>query len=129
METVVGKGGSMTISRQQYPREIVKSRYLKLNVSHVEYVMECLRKNTTKAYNIKAFFLAALFNARTTKSNYYRAEVNHDMPQFAGKNYITRSVWDGKLQLVAKIFPKNEVWHWVLHRKAVKYVIHDNYVA
>ena len=83
-ETVVGKGGSMTISGQQYPRELVKSRFLKLNMSHVEYVMECLRKNTTKVYNIKAYLLAALFNAGTTMSNYYRAEVNHDMPQFAG---------------------------------------------
>lgn len=84
VETVVGKGGSMTISGQQYPRELVKSRFLKLNMSHVEYVMECLRKNTTKIYNIKAYLLAALFNAGTTMSNYYRAEVNHDMPQFAG---------------------------------------------
>ena len=84
VETVVSKGGSMTISGQQYPREVVKSRFLKLNMSHVEYVMECLRKNTTKVYNIKAYLLAALFNAGTTMSNYYRAEVNHDMPQFAG---------------------------------------------
>ena len=52
VETVVGEGGSMTISGQQYPRELVKSRFLKLNMSHVEYVMECLRKNTTKVYNI-----------------------------------------------------------------------------
>lgn len=84
VETVVSKGGSMTISGQQYPREVVKSRFLKLNMSHVEYVMECLRKNTTKVYNIKAYLLAALFNAGTTMSNYYRAEVNHDIPQFAG---------------------------------------------
>lgn len=82
--TVVGKGGSMTISGQRCPRELVKSRFLKLNVSHIEYVMECLRKNTTKVYNIKAYLLAALFNAGATMSNYYRAEVNHDMPQFAG---------------------------------------------
>ena len=53
VEIVVGKGGSMTISGQQYPRELVKSRFLKPNMSHVEYVMECLRKNTTKVYNIK----------------------------------------------------------------------------
>ena len=57
VETVVGKGGSMTISGQQYPRELVKSRFLKLNMSHVEYVMECLKKNTTKVYNIKAYLL------------------------------------------------------------------------
>ena len=75
VETVVGKGGSMTISGQRYPRELVKSRFLKLNKSHVEYVMECLRKNTTKVYNIKAYLLTALFNAGATMSNYYRADV------------------------------------------------------
>ena len=66
------------------PNNLVISRFLKLNMSHVEYVMECLRKNTTKVYNIKAYLLAALFNAGATMSNYYQAEVNHDMPQFAG---------------------------------------------
>lgn len=40
--------------------------------------------DSNKVYNIKAYLLAALFNAGTTMSNYYRAEVNHDMPQFAG---------------------------------------------
>ena len=46
--------------------------------------MECMRKNTTKVVNIKKYMLAALFNAPTTIDGYYRAEVNHDMPQFAG---------------------------------------------
>lgn len=91
VETVVGKGGGMTIFGQQYPRELVKSRLLKLNMSHVEYVMECLRKNATKIYNIKSYLLAALFNAGTTMSNYYRAEVNHDMPQFAGGFWTTEN--------------------------------------
>ena len=56
----------------------------KLNYSHVEYVINCLGKNTTKVRNIKSYLLASLFNAGSTISSYYRAEVNHDMPQFAG---------------------------------------------
>lgn len=55
-----------------------------MSLWYVLLEMECLRKNTTKVYNIKAYLLAALFNAGTTMSNYYRAEVNHGMPQFAG---------------------------------------------
>ena len=51
--------------------------------SHVEYVLECMAKNTTKVQNIKKYLLAALFNAPSTIDGYYRAEVNHDMPQFA----------------------------------------------
>ena len=50
----------------------------------VEYVINCLGKNTTKVRNIKSYLLASLFNAGSTISSYYRAEVNHDMPQFAG---------------------------------------------
>ncbi len=86
VETVVGKGDSMSISGQTYPRELVKAKFLKLNMSHVEYIMDCLLKNTTKVRNIKAYLLATLFNAGSTMSSYYRAEVNHDMPQFAGLN-------------------------------------------
>ena len=56
----------------------------KLNYSHVEYVINCLGKNTTKVRNIKSYLLASLFNAGSTISSYYRAEVNHDMPQFVG---------------------------------------------
>ena len=33
------------------------------------------------------------------------------------------------MQLVAKIFPKNEAWFWVLHKKRVEYVARDNFVA
>ena len=56
----------------------------KLNYSHVEYVINCLGKNTTKMRNIKSYLLASLFNAGSTISSYYRAEINHDMPQYAG---------------------------------------------
>lgn len=51
---------------------------------NVEYVINCLGKNTTKVRNIKSYLLASLFNAGSTISSYYRAEVNHDMPQYAG---------------------------------------------
>ena len=50
----------------------------------MEYVINCLGKNTTKVRNIKSYLLASLFNAVSTISSYYRAEENHDMPQYAG---------------------------------------------
>ena len=50
----------------------------------MEYVINCLGKNTTKVRNIKSYLLASLFNAGSTISSYYRAEVNHDMPQLLG---------------------------------------------
>lgn len=84
LETVISNKASMTISGQEYPMNLVKSMFLKLNSSHIEYVLGCLGKNTTKVYNIKSYLLASLFNAVSTMNSYYKAEVNHDMPQFAG---------------------------------------------
>lgn len=71
------------IASSRYPAELVKSKFLKLHSSHVEYVADCLKANTTKVRNIKKYLLAALFNAASTMSGYYQAEVNYDMPQFA----------------------------------------------
>lgn len=84
LETVLSKNEEITIAGDVYPKNLVKSKFLKLNYSHVEYVITCLGKNTTKVRNIKSYLLASLFNAGSTISSYYRAEVNHDMPQFAG---------------------------------------------
>ena len=83
LEMVLCKNEYVVIASSSYPAELVKSKFLKLDYSHVEYVLGCFQSNTTKVKNIKKYLLAALFNASSTISGYYRAEVNHDMPQFA----------------------------------------------
>ena len=83
LETVLCQNEEVLIASNRYPVQLVKSKFLKLNYSHIEYVIECLKKNTSKVKNIKKYMLAALFNAPTTIDGYYQAEVNHDMPQFA----------------------------------------------
>lgn len=85
LETVLCKNESIVIASSRYPADLVKSKLLKLNSSNIEYVIDCLRTNTTKVHNIKKYLLAALFNAPSTMSGYYQAEVNHDMPQLAAK--------------------------------------------
>ena len=85
LETVLCKSESIVIASNRYPTEVVKSKFLKLNSSHIEYVIDCFKANTTKVHNIKKYLLATLFNAPTTMSGYYQAEVNHDFPQFAVK--------------------------------------------
>ena len=84
LETVISKKDSMVVSGQEYPAALVKPKFLKLNYLHIEYVMGCMGKNTTKVCNIKGYMMAALFNAGSTIGSYYKAEVNHDMPQFVG---------------------------------------------
>ena len=62
-----------------FPHEIVRSRFLKLDNSHIEFVMDCLQKNTTEIRNMKQYLLTVLFNASTTISNHYTSQVNHDL--------------------------------------------------
>ena len=62
-----------------FPHEIVRSRFLKLDSSHIEFVMDCLQKNTTQVRNMKQYLLAVLFNAPTTMNNHFTSLVNHDM--------------------------------------------------
>lgn len=83
LKTVLAKADEVVIASNRYPTELVKSKMLKLNASHIEYVLDCMRANTTKVKNIKKYLLAALFNASTTIGSYYQAEVNHDFPQYA----------------------------------------------
>ena len=68
-----------SIRRQDYPAELVKSKFLKLDHSHIEFVLDCMKQNTSKIRNIKQYLRAVLFNAPSTIDNYYTALVAHDM--------------------------------------------------
>ena len=81
LETVLCKNESIIIASNKYPAELVRSKFMKLNSSHVEYAIDCFKGNTTKVRNIKKYLLTTLFNAPSTISGYYQAAVNHDYPQ------------------------------------------------
>ncbi len=81
LETVLCANETVVIASNRYPTSFVRGKFLKLKSDHIEYVMECFKGNTTKVKNIKKYLLAALFNAPTTISGYYTAEVNHDLCQ------------------------------------------------
>ena len=79
LEAVLSRRPYIRIAGDDFPREVVRSRFLKINSGHLEYVFDCIDRNTTKVGNIKAYLLAALYNAPATMDSYYRAEVNHDL--------------------------------------------------
>ena len=83
VETMISENDYIVISSTKFPKETVKSRFSKLDISHIEYVLECMNHNTTKIKNIKKYLLAALYNALTTIDSYYKARVQHDMPELA----------------------------------------------
>ena len=58
---------------------IVKSQFMKLRKEHIEYVINCLKKNTTKIGNIRAYLLTTLYNAPLTMDSYYQTKVNYDL--------------------------------------------------
>ena len=65
------------------PVSVVKSRFLKMTYSHIEYVLFSLHRNTSKVANIRAYLLTTLYNSSMTMNHYYQAEVNHDL--YGGK--------------------------------------------
>ena len=79
LETVCTARKTIRIAGDDYPAELVKSKFLKLNSSHIEFVLDCMRENTTKVRNIKQYLKAVLFNAPSTIDSYYTALVNHDL--------------------------------------------------
>ena len=79
LETVCTRRKTIRIAGDDYPAELVKAKFMKLNSSHIEFVFDCMRENTTKIRNIKQYLKAVLFNAPNTIDSYYTALVNHDM--------------------------------------------------
>ena len=78
-ETLASKKATFCIAGDTYPASTVKFKLLRINSLHIQYVFECLDKNTTEVRNIKKYLLASLFNAPSTMGSYYKAQVNHDM--------------------------------------------------
>ena len=79
VDTVCSARKTIRIAGDDYPAEVVKSRFLKLDSSHVQYVIDCIKNNTTYVRNIKKYLLAALYNAPATINSYYSSLVQHDL--------------------------------------------------
>ena len=79
LETVCTRRKTIRVAGDDYPAELVKSKFMKLDSEHIRFVLDCMRENTTKIRNIKQYLKAALFNAPSTIGNYYTSLVSHDM--------------------------------------------------
>ena len=79
LDTVCSKKPFIRIGGDDKPADVVKSQLLKLDSGHIEFVLDCMKQNTTRVRNIKQYLLTTLYNAPQTISNYYSSLVNHDM--------------------------------------------------
>ena len=73
LDAICSTAPTIRINGENMPQQVVKSRFLKLNSSHIEYVLEAMNKNPSDIRNIRAYLLTALYNASLTIDNYYSA--------------------------------------------------------
>lgn len=78
VDTLCSTRPTFRIGGAEMPAEQVKGRLQMLDNGHLEYVFDCMRRNTTEIRNIRAYLLTALYNAPVTMSPYYQAAVQHD---------------------------------------------------
>ena len=78
LEVLCTQEDFVKIGTKQIYTVLARERFLKLDSSHIEYVLDCMRNTTSDIRNIKAYLLETLFNASATSGNYYKAKVNHD---------------------------------------------------
>ena len=79
LDVICSKKDAIRVNGEDIPHEVVKSRFLKLDSSHIDYVLTAMQKNTSDVKNIRAYLITALYNAPATMDSYYTAWVNHDM--------------------------------------------------
>ena len=81
LDIICSKKEYILIAGDKRPLNVVKSQFLKLNSTHIEYVMDCMKDNPVKVRNIKQYLLATLYNAPLTINSYYQSMVNNDMAE------------------------------------------------
>ena len=81
VETLCSKRNILTVAGDDFPAAAVKSKLLKIGSQHMEYMFECLNRNTTDVRNIKKYLLAVLFNAPSTMTSFYKTQFNRAMEE------------------------------------------------
>lgn len=79
LDVICSERDRLRINGEDMPAEVVKSRFLKIDSSHIEYVLTALKNNTSSIKNIRAYLITTLYNAPATIDSYYSAAVNHHL--------------------------------------------------
>lgn len=79
LEVAMNRSPTIRIGRDaEYPTAYVQERFSKINVMHIERVMDGIADNRTQVRNTRAYLLATLFNSVSTLDNHYTMQYNHD---------------------------------------------------
>ncbi|MDD5860029.1 MAG: DUF6017 domain-containing protein [Eubacteriales bacterium] len=79
VDTVCSRAGTIRINGEEKPIEVVKSQFMKLESTHIEYILDCFHNQITDIRNIRQYLLTTLYNAPLTIDHYYTARVSYDM--------------------------------------------------
>ena len=63
LDVICSKKKTVRVNGEEKPHEVVKSRFLKLNSGHIDYVLNSMKNNRNEVKNIRAYLITALYNA------------------------------------------------------------------
>lgn len=78
-DVVCSRSPTIRINKQDYPTDVVRSRFLKITSEHIEYIHDSIKDNTSNVRNIRAFLITTIYNSLETIDSFYSAKVNHDL--------------------------------------------------
>ena len=79
VDVLCSRAKTIRIAGENKPIEVVKAQFMKIDVSHLEYILDCFNNQTTDIRNIKQYMLTTIYNAPLTIDHYYTAKVSYDM--------------------------------------------------
>lgn len=79
VDVICSREPYIRINKQDYPANMVRDRFLKIDSSHIEYIYDSLKNNSSDVRNIRAFLITTIYRSYETADNWYIAKVNHDM--------------------------------------------------
>lgn len=75
IDSICSSNPTLRINSSNVPQETVKDTFLKLDSSHIEYVLDMLEEHKPDITNIQSYLRTALFNAVGTKDMYYSSKL------------------------------------------------------
>ena len=98
LDAVCSTRPTIRINGEDMPQPVVKSRFLKLDSGHIDYVLQAMNDCPSDIRNIRAYLLTALYNASLTIDNYYSARVNYDFHGKGGCVSILNQLQGGEMK-------------------------------
>ena len=88
VDTICSQKDTIRIGKEDMPHSVVESRFKRIEMKHIEYVLKCLMLSIKNIKNPKAYLTTALYNATFTCDFAGSNELkNYDPALFIPKTY------------------------------------------